>query len=751
MSAPEVLAVLTADDPAAFTGNVLPVVREASLASRHGQASLNGERDDAFGMPPSRQLGYDANEALLLRLADAVRAAAGAGDPQTHAAVRDMAGSVLATEQLLAAAGFASGHPDLLGDAAAWLLSGLFALDQGWLDDPRGLSAEVLAQVCGQMTAEETRGIQERAAAHTTSYEREERGRAYGASAWQLLRVVPDVNLTDEARARKSELGRKFSQPATAAPGPGSAMDISVRSPIENTAVERMSDDHLLNAMRRWSSDEWQPEASGRLRGGASTFAGVLSGAAQENPARFTAVIESLPDDIAPVYTTHILVGLSRTATPEQSLRAAWAARARTATSGIQIGQLIQRAALHLDAGLLAAAGLAEDDLLGLLGQILAQPPAPAGSPAAAEDSSLGEEPEQPPTPEVTGQKIAERLMSRALNRPEYAALRALASLAPRFPHAAALMARQLGQMAASPSLAVRALVIEVSQTQFATSPAAVMAIVGKALDSTGTAADTGPDPLPADPRVLLGSFQLRDLLLRLCWSHYDVTAPVLARMTSFYDTTAAEAGTTTELAAAASQAAHGAGMVAAVAAPRNLEALALTQQLASKQLPFRRGITGALAQLLPLGEISDELTEILIQFFNDADDDLVRLAGSALMRLPAQHDDLAGRLLSAACQARTFALEPAQVVTAADRYQGVIPGTTLEIAERFFDLHQAQASDLRGSGAHAANVLGRAVVGIYAQAAQDPELAFRALNLIDAMVLARSYGLEEQLAKLDR
>src|SRR5262249_8809388 len=148
--------------PVAFTRNVLPAVRAACSASRHQEASPNGVRDGAFGMPPSRQLGYDATETLLLCLADAVRAAAGAGDPQTHAAVRDMAGSELATEQFLAAAGFASGHPDLLGDAAAWLLNGPFALDQGWLDDWGGLSAEVLAQVCTQMTVEQTRGIQER-------------------------------------------------------------------------------------------------------------------------------------------------------------------------------------------------------------------------------------------------------------------------------------------------------------------------------------------------------------------------------------------------------------------------------------------------------------------------------------------------------------------------------------------------------------------------------------------------------------
>ena len=168
---------------------------------------------------------------------------------------------------------------------------------------------------------------------------------------------------------------------------------------------------------------------------------GARREAARKNPARFTAVVQSLPGDIAPVYLTHILAGLRRAATPEQSLRAAWAARTRTATSGTQIAQLIERAAPALDTALLTAAGLTQDDLLGLLGQILAQPQ------AGTQSSGGGL---QQPAPEVTGQQLAERLASRALNRPEYAALRALAALARRFPEADTLLAAQLAELAAA-------------------------------------------------------------------------------------------------------------------------------------------------------------------------------------------------------------------------------------------------------------------------------------------------------------
>ena len=476
----------------------------------------------------------------------------------------------------------------------------------------------------------------------------------------------------------------------------------------------------------------------------------MITAVSSEDPSRFTSVLETLPSSINPIYTTHILLGLRQSATPEQSLRAAWAARTQLSTSAVQIGQLIERAAPHVDAALLDAARVTEHDLLELLRRLLDQPPPALAGTAQPGDGSDGEEPEQSEAPEITGEKIADQLLSRALNRPEYPALRALALLAPAFPQAAALLATELSRLAGSPALAVRALVIELSLTQFNAGPDAVAALLAKALDSGGTAADTSPEPLPADPRLLLASSQLRNLLLRLCWARYDIAEPVVARMIAFFDTATA-GDVPASLKAAATQAAHNAAMVATAAACKDPVALALTQRLAARQLPFRRGIIAAIARLLPAGEVNDELASVLAGLFDDPDDDLARLAGHVLAFLPPLHDDLARRLLSAACHARTFTLEPSQVINAAGQYQGEISGTVLEIAERFFELHHSQARDLRGNGGHAASILGRLVIGIYARETRTPALAARTLNLIDAMVLARSYGLEDQLALLDR
>ena len=106
MSAPEILAGLVAADPVAFVRHVLPVIREAATASRTGRILDDGEQDEAFGFRPPQPAEHDP--ALLGRVAQAVRAAAGAGDSFTHTAITEMSSSPLAAEQALAAAGL---HP----------------------------------------------------------------------------------------------------------------------------------------------------------------------------------------------------------------------------------------------------------------------------------------------------------------------------------------------------------------------------------------------------------------------------------------------------------------------------------------------------------------------------------------------------------------------------------------------------------------------------------------------------------------
>jgi hypothetical protein len=112
-------------------------------------------------------------------------------------------------------------------------------------DRPRGSSS----QPCTQLPAAQTDGIQQRAATHTSDFEKHNRD-LYGSAAWQLLRDAPDTALSDATRARKAEPDRKFParRPTVAVPPAGETIDMSFRPPIDIGAVRRMTDEHLLNA-----------------------------------------------------------------------------------------------------------------------------------------------------------------------------------------------------------------------------------------------------------------------------------------------------------------------------------------------------------------------------------------------------------------------------------------------------------------------------------------------------------------------
>ena len=187
MGAPDVLAALAAGDPAAFVRNVLPVVREASCEPRR-QATRTGAGRRLRDAPGPRGARITPMSCLPAARLSGRRRRWRPGDP---AAVRDMAGSVLATEQFLRPPGSppvtpaclatpppGSGRPVRAGPG----MVGRRARPVGGRPGP-GVHAAP-----GQ-----GRPVQERAAASPRVRE-EERGAVYGAAAWRLLQDVPRPN-----------------------------------------------------------------------------------------------------------------------------------------------------------------------------------------------------------------------------------------------------------------------------------------------------------------------------------------------------------------------------------------------------------------------------------------------------------------------------------------------------------------------------------------------------------------------------
>ena len=187
--------------------------------------------------------------------------------------------------------------------------------------------------------------------------------------------------------------------------------------------------------------------------------------------------------------------------------------------------------------------------------------------------------------------------------------------------------------------------------------------------------------------------------------------------------------------------------MIAAVAASRNPRPRAhpATWLPGSSRSAGNRRSARA---LLPLGEMPDELAGILIRFFDDADDDLALLAGATLATARPQRSTSPAACCPPHARRDLYHAPPrSSPQPTVTRATSPAPCWRSPNGSSTCTSRRPATS---AAGAHAASVLGRIAVGIYAQEQGSPA-RLPGPHLIDAMVLARSYGLEEQLAKLDR
>ncbi|MFD0274637.1 NACHT domain-containing protein [Kitasatospora sp. NPDC127111] len=763
----DILAALAQDAPADFVHHILPVVRAASIATRTGQITRNGERDATFDPIPSGYTGFShGNDAVFSHLTAALRASSAAGDPEAHAAVRSMATSDLAVEQVLAAAGFSSGHPDLLDDAVAWLSNGPFALAQGSLRDLNELSAEALAHVCEHRTLEQTRAVQQRAASATSPAEKS--GTVpQGFLAHRLLSAIPEQFLDPDILKRRNQLDATFgARGATSPAQPARSLGAQLQSPVSLEAVQTMPDDELVHELQQHTADGPIWTDDGQLLGGATSFADVITAATQQDPERFAALLER-EKAIPVVYIAAVLRGIDKAgtaaeATVAQALRTVKAASPHASTCGNDLAMLIARTAPHITDGDLAEAAYTIDDLTdtlrGLLG--LASTPGAAASPRPSLVPKLPEEavPAESATPDQVqlklmeyGRDIADSLVHASWQRGEWIALEALRSLAESRAEAAPTLRDELLRLAASPDLMLRMSALQVASMVQSAEYGQHTEIATVALDSPGVAVIPESD-YPPDPRILLSTQPLRALLNRAGWRNYAAVEPFVTRMLHMRASVAQESPADRLLAAVAERAANNAAAVATYACATDSGSCAdsTVQQLVDGQVPERIGLATALSELQPLTAFPESLIYALLILCDDSADDVAKEAGTAVRNVPGADHPTVEALLAAAPDTRAFALNPEPAISAAKNLQEIYPSLVLDIAKRFFELHGHEAGDFTKASAAHAHALGEIVTSIYAH---DPhtDVASRALDLIDTMVLNRSIGVEERLGSLDR
>ena len=128
-----------------------------------------------------------------------------------------------------------------------------------------------------------------------------------GSTELLLLRELDESRTSQSTRARIRELTRKFPDLSDALPEEDVILEAKrIGPPISRERSRYMTDDQWISAMRRYDDP-----AVFSLEGGAHQLSQVLTELARSDRHRFASLVVRMPADINPVYFSAILDGLS--------------------------------------------------------------------------------------------------------------------------------------------------------------------------------------------------------------------------------------------------------------------------------------------------------------------------------------------------------------------------------------------------------------------------------------------------------
>lgn len=568
------------------------------------------------------------------------------------------------------------------------------------VDRPGGFSATNsarttlrLVEAIGQVAASDVLTRLETAIlAYSPNWEsRTQRGRA----TYVLLRMLPESRLSTAGSRRLSELRRRFGQVVIAEPP---AMELRpVEPPISREAAARMRDENWLQAMAKYHSEEDLPAD---FHGGAAQLAMILQAEAQNDPARFAGLALKMSGDLHPAYLDAILLGLGHsTALVDTDLLCeAVAHLASLSADGHNrwTGWAIRRYIM--------------DDLPNSMIELLLAHARHARDPQSetwtAVSTSNTDDPANDP-------------WQKGLNTCRGSAAEALGNILVHDSDGrrTALIAPHLAELSRDASVAVRSCAAHLVAAALRHARASALGAFASLID--------------CDDR-LLATHPVLNLLI-----HIDdpaVVVPVIQRMLDSAQAIVRKAG----------------GTLAGHYALRFTMADLLTAVRESEDPATRHGAADACAGRIRHTTNTTWASAALAQYFEDPDTGVRRAAAITAMVLRGERLADHRPVLIALINSPALLEAASQLLITLEQAPDRVDDLIIRCAQRFIELHGADAADIATSAAADTPQLGNLLLRAYAQA-EEPSSRAAVLDLFDRLLELDSYGIGDLVDQAQR
>ena len=529
----------------------------------------------------------------------------------------------------------------------------------------------------------------------TPSWERDDR--FVGRTELALLRALPQERIGETARRRIQELERRFpeaSERGAARPPTEEHGFQAVGPPIPAENQVRMSDDHWLSAMAKYTNYR-STVRGGRFVGGAMELSRGLERSVRENPGRFSSLATRMEATLQPIYFEAILRGLTveeegsgRSGTVEQ----VYLVLRTIMELGVQVhGQEIARAV-----GSLAEAAL-PDDIVQMLARVALDDPDPE-SDKWQETGSFGDP------------------VTQAINSARGEAAMALARLLFADRGRWTRLKPTIQRLVKDPVLAVRSVAVE-----------SLLAI----LDAHRRDALACFQRLAEGADPILGVQYIDRFLQYAIFRDYPAMRPILLRMLESSQPDTARAGVR-----------H-----IALAALWVDEAREDGDRLLEIGEEARVGAASVYANNLSNETVGRECERRLQRLFTDESATVRREASTCWFALKPDQVASRGSLIGAFAKSMESGDGTSHLVGRLQESRRPLPAELCDVGERAVAAYGSKAASIQFAEAGVAHGLSPLMVRLHEESS-DPLLRKRILDVIDSMVRAGFYGINEQLTK---
>jgi hypothetical protein len=514
-----------------------------------------------------------------------------------------------------------------------------------------------------------------------------------GLSSFTLLTALPEDRLSPEARRRLGELRRRFESDEPLQPR--GVIVGSIAPPVPKTAADHMTDEQWIGAIVKHAEDR---ESWGTFTGGAREQAQVLAQQTEEDPARFARLSLHLGREHNPEYLGAILRGLGQTGKDVDPDLVFEAVRHAAALQQPELDRWIPWALKKaLDAE------MPEDVIFLVLERALgASDPeketwlqtAGSGQPFYGGDPfHAGMNSERGGAALVLGDLLVYDVDG----------------------HRTELVAGRLEQLAGDSSVAVRSCVAHVLTASLRHAPDAALAAF---------------DTLVAADDRLLATDPVERLIATVAFRDVERARSAVSRMLASDQPDVRDRG----------------GRLAGylgleVEASDLLEAARVSQDES-----IRAGAAWVCAQRLPVARDGDLASRTLRSLFNDPSekvrDAAARVAGTLRDHNLVAHRDLLIDLIASA----TFPSARTQLLFTLER--SPLGDMSLAFAERFLQQHGSEVGEMSSRVGFDAKNVAELLMRTYAQ---SPEHRSRVLDLLDELLLAGVWGVEDVIQNAER